>query len=72
MRWGIGLLLVAVIARGAPLGAQDARELAALGHAALERRDPRVAMEHFAAGLRLDSANYAASWGMCRIKKRRS
>jgi tetratricopeptide (TPR) repeat protein len=43
--------------------AQSAEELATLGHAALERRDPRVALVHFAAAFQVDSMHYGANWG---------
>ena len=64
MRAGMALMIAAMSGIPGALGAQDTEALSALGHAALERRDPRVAVEHFTAGLALDSANYAASWGM--------
>lgn len=58
------LVICALVAMPGTLGAQSAGELAALGHAALARRDPRVAVEHFRAALELDSMSSAANWGM--------
>lgn len=56
------LLSGALVAR--PLAAQqDAAALAALGHAARDRGDPRVALDHYAAALARDSLNYDANWG---------
>ena len=54
-----------VLLAGAPgvLRAQDADALATLGHGALERRDPSVALVHFAAAFQADSMHYAANWG---------
>ena len=64
MRGRIAPVLVALAVMPGAIGAQSSAELSVLGHAALERRDPRVAVEHFTAGLELDPADYAANWGM--------
>ena len=61
MEWNTGLVLGALLALPGAIAAQSADELAALGHAALERRDPRVAIEHFNAALDADSMDYAAN-----------
>ena len=64
MRGRIAPVLVALAVMPGAIGAQSSAELSVLGHAALERRDPRVAVEHFTAGLELHPADYAANWGM--------
>ena len=64
MRWNTGLVLTALVTLPGTIAAQGAGGLAALGHAALARRDPRVAIEHFNAALDADSMDYAANWGM--------
>ena len=63
MRPELRIVLWLAVAMPAPLAAQSAADLAALGHGALERRDPRVALEHFTAAMELDSMDYAANWG---------
>ena len=63
MRRALTCLLGLLVGMPYALRAQDADALAALGHAALERRDPRVALVHFAAVFAMDSMHYAANWG---------
>jgi tetratricopeptide (TPR) repeat protein len=58
------LLLLSAAHAARPLAAQqDAAALAALGHAARDRGDPRVALDHYAAALARDSLHYEANWG---------
>ena len=61
------LAIVALAALARPGLAQDAQglsadQLAALGAASREARDPRAALIHFQAALAVDSMHYAANW----------
>jgi FimV-like protein len=61
------LVIMALAALARPGLAQDARglgadELAALGAASHEARDPRAALIHFQAALAVDSMHYLANW----------
>jgi tetratricopeptide (TPR) repeat protein len=55
-----GLCLAALTA--APLGAQQPADHIALGIAATEAHDLRIALQHFQAALDQDSSNYEANW----------
>ena len=55
----IALALLCLAGRAA---AQTADQVADLGAAARERREPRVALDHFRAALAMDSMHYAANW----------
>ena len=62
MRHAVAAVLIFSPLTSAPLPAQDAAGLVPLGQAARERRDPRVAIEHYRAALALDSTVYTAHW----------
>lgn len=56
-------MAAALVLAAAPGAAQqDVAVLSALGHAAWERREPLVALEHFRAVLARDSLDYVANW----------